>query len=77
LIDIFKFFKLGLLNIKRELTMKNLFIAFLAISSITNFTGLQASHEPPCNHESIEEALNNEDNKSKDDNHCGHHHHCG
>jgi hypothetical protein len=53
--------------------MYKLLFALIALTSIST---VQASHEPPCNHESLDEAW--DDNVSgKDDNHCGHHHHCG
>lgn len=52
--------------------MNKLFFALITLSS---FAALQASNKPPCNHESLDEAWDNEE--GKDDNHCGHHHHCG
>lgn len=56
--------------------MKKLFIAFLAMTSMVSFSAF-ASKEPPCNHESLDDAWGDEDTRTKDDNHCGHHHHCG
>lgn len=56
--------------------MNKLFFALITLSSLASFAALQASENPPCNHESLDEAWGDEGDKDKDDNHCGHHHHC-
>lgn len=51
--------------------MNKLFFALMITFSLT---ALQASKEPPCNHESLDEAWGDNDS-GKDDKHSSHHHH--
>lgn len=55
--------------------MRKLMLAFLTLSFITSFTAVHASHEPPCNHESLDEAWGGGSENDKDEGHHHHHHH--